>query len=372
MTTFDRHLLVRYLHAFVVYFVAALGLYVVVDGFTNLDEFQQAAAGEGPLGLVRHMAVHYLFQSSMLFELVGPTAAMMSASTVLALMSKNGELHPILAAGVPTYRLSYPVLGGLVLVNALLIANQELVIPRVTVFLQGNRGSASANAVEVEPCLSANGIYVTGARLFLGDNRLLNAEFRMSTGSLSETFVTLRAINAYYMPRKGTTPAGWVLVNPQPRHDQLQLTPEGRQVVFPLNYHNSIFIVSEVTPQELYNRGASFKYLSTSELLLRARQPSPGTGTARARLIHLHARMTRPLVMIVTLFLAFPMILRKESKSLVTNVAFCAMLMAMVFGTNQAMRFIGQAGLLSPELTVWLPIIGFSGLGAWLSPLTKT
>jgi lipopolysaccharide export system permease protein len=372
LTTFDRHLLGRYLYACVAYFIAAFGLYVVVDGFTNLDEFQQAAQGEGPLGLVRHMGTHYLYQASMLLELMGPTATMLSASTVLALLSKNGELHPLLAAGVPTYRLAYPLLAGVVLMNALLITNQEVIIPRIAVHLQGSYGDKPTSKIEVEPCLSATGIFITGSHLIPPQKRLVNAEFRLSPGELTETYASLKATNAFFIPRQGSIPAGWVLTDAKPRFEDLSLTETGQRVILPVAYRRSLFVVSEVTFEELYNRGASFKYLSTSELLFRARQPSPGTGTARARLIHLHVRLTRPLVMLICVFLAFPMILRKDSSSLVTNVAFCALALATVFGTNQALRFLGQSGVLSPELAIWIPIIGAAGCGAWLSPLTRT
>ena len=47
LSTFDRYLLARMLHTFIVFFVATYGLYIVIDLFTNIDAFQvesQAAA----------------------------------------------------------------------------------------------------------------------------------------------------------------------------------------------------------------------------------------------------------------------------------------------------------------------------------------
>jgi len=40
VTTFDRYLLRRFWHVFGIGFFATVGLYVVFDGFTNVDAFQ--------------------------------------------------------------------------------------------------------------------------------------------------------------------------------------------------------------------------------------------------------------------------------------------------------------------------------------------
>ncbi len=39
-TTFDRYLIARYLQIFVILYLSVFGLFVVIDGFSNVDEFQ--------------------------------------------------------------------------------------------------------------------------------------------------------------------------------------------------------------------------------------------------------------------------------------------------------------------------------------------
>lgn len=382
MTTFDRHLLVRYLHAFVVFYVAALGLYVVVDGFTNLDGFQSAVDAEArrpggsdggkSLALLAHMAKHYLYQSSLLLELVGPTVGTISAVAVFALLCKFGELHPLLAAGVPTYRLVLPLLVGIVLVNVALIANQELILPRISSHLQGSHGATTDDARPVEPCLSAKGIFVSGTELYLSDHRLRHAEFRLSPGPLATDYVSLEAEEAFFLPAKGDWPSGWLLRDAVPRFGQIPLTDEGRKLVVPQKDSNDLFVVTEVTFGELYNRSTSFKFLSTADLFDRVRRPASGTTASRAQLLHLHSRFTRPLLLLVGVFLAVPMIVRKEHTNLVVNIALCTLLLGVVFGISQGLQFVSHAGLMTPELSAWLPLIGSAGLSAWMTPMVRT
>ncbi|MCA9053133.1 MAG: LptF/LptG family permease, partial [Planctomycetaceae bacterium] len=219
----------RFLHASAVYFIAALGLYVVVDGFINLDDFQHRNGQEGLVPLLVSMSQHYACQCSALLEMFGPTAAMMGVTTTLVLLTKHGELHPLLAAGVPTYRLAWPFVAGMILINGALIANQELVIPRIASQLQSARGAVGGEARQVESCLSANNIFITGSHLYLQDRRLESAEFRFSPGPLMREYQTLTAREAYFLAEEGEWPAGWLLRQARPFYVQLPLTEAGRQ-----------------------------------------------------------------------------------------------------------------------------------------------
>ncbi|MFV0445694.1 MAG: LptF/LptG family permease [Planctomycetaceae bacterium] len=372
MTTLDRHLLVRFLHAAGVYFIAAFGLYVVVDGFINLDDFQHRAGDGGITVLLQSMAWHYSCQASALFELFGPTAAMLGVSTTIAMLSRHGELHPILAAGIPTYRLSWPFVFGMVIANAALIANQELVIPRIASQLQGVRGGAGAEARQVESCQSPEGIYITGDYLFLEGKRIQNAEFRLFQGALADDIVSITAAEAHYFPADGKLPSGWYLSDIRPRFVQLPLTPAGLRMICPRPETNDVFITTSLTFEELYSRGASFKYLATADLLSRARRPAATVGSHQRLLLTLHGRFLRPAIMLVGIYLVFPVILRRESRSLVTDIGLCTLLMALIFGTTQSLRFLGQAGLVSTELASWLPLMVAAAISSWLTPLIKT
>jgi lipopolysaccharide export system permease protein len=318
------------------------------------------------------MARHYAFQSSLLLELIGPTAGMLSVSTTLALMSKHGELNPLLAAGVPTYRLAIPLTLGIVLVNTALIANQELVMPRISSHLQGSHGATAEDARQVEPCLSAAGIFISGQEIYLADKRLKQAEFRLSPGALTSDFISITAANAFYLPPQGQWPAGWLLKDADPEFSSLRLSEAGKQVIAPQKDSSDLFIKTEVTFEELYNRSTSFKFLSTAELFRRVRRPSLGTTTTRSQLLHLHARFTRPLIMLAGVFLILPVILRRDSWNLAANIGLCTLTLATVFGFTQTLHFVSQAGLLTPEFAAWGPVMAAAGLASWLSPIIRT
>jgi lipopolysaccharide export LptBFGC system permease protein LptF len=92
----------------------------------------------------------------------------------------------------------------------------------------------------------------------------------------------------------------------------------------------------------------------------------------RAQLLHLHARLTRPILNIIGMFLVIPLVVRREARSLVTSIALCMAMLGLVVGLSEVFGFIGKAALLRPELAVWLPLMIGGGLAAWVSPRVQT
>ncbi len=116
MTTYDRYLLRRFIHVFLVLFVTTFGLYVIIDCFTNVDGFQENR--DDTWEVLSWIARYYSYQSVVFFGMVAPILSVVSVVVVLAMLVKRGELQPVLAAGVPTYRLAVPFLIGVMFVEA--------------------------------------------------------------------------------------------------------------------------------------------------------------------------------------------------------------------------------------------------------------
>jgi lipopolysaccharide export system permease protein len=376
LTTFDRYLLSRYLHIFAVFFIATIGLFAVVDGFMNLDEFHQAAQNRGTGGLFLLMAEHYLYQSALLADLAGPTIIVISAVSVLALMLKNGELHPVLAAGVPTYRVTLPLAIGVLALNGALIANQELILPRIAPKLQGRHGDSAYDAQSVQPTYDPKWwIFVSGQGVIPGEKRLTRPEFILPLGTLVTNPVTLKGENAFFLPRRGDEPGGWLLKNTVPAYDSLPLTDLGRAVLIPQPNGKDLFVSCALTFDQLSRQTSNHRLIGTVDIFRRLQQPSGSLLSRRALLVHLHGRLTRPILTLIGLYLVIPLIVRRDRMSVmqqVTNIATCMATLGIVFGLSMGSQFLGQAGLMRPDQAAWLPLILGGGLAAWLSGVVRT
>lgn len=378
MTTFDRYLLARYLHVVAVFTVASLGLFAVVDGFTRLDDFQKRIEEEhlGTAALLARMGTHYLFQSALIVDLIGPSILVLSAMCVLALMLKQGEIHPVLAAGVPTYRWSSSLLFGLLFLSGVLVLNQEYVLPAIAPHLQGQLGDTADTAQTVDPDYDHHtGIYVNATGAVPAEKKLVNAQFRLSYPLLCREPLTLRGESALFFPAEGDKPSGWLLRGVTGPLDKLPLTDTGREIVIPQTNGEDVFLQVGLTMDQLCHQAANQRLVDTASLISRVRNWSGPAKSRVGALVNLHNRLTRPILSLIGLYLVIPLIVRKEKMSVlqqVTNMAVCCLVLGAVFGSALGLQQAGQAGLLLPVQAVWLPLIAGGGLAGWMTGIVRT
>lgn len=378
LNTFDRYLLYRYLQTVAVFFCGAAGLFVVVDGFVNLDSFQYAAdkQGGGMVTLFQLMIDHYFFQSLMIVSLAGPAIVVISSIAALASFLKNGELHPVLAAGVPTYRATISLLLGMCLVNGMLIANQELILPNVAAKLQRRHGQEANSAQKVDPQFDPKWkMFVSGTSVFPEEKRLANPQFRLPP-VISPNQDTLLAKNALYMPPTLEDPqGGWLLKGVTMDLEKLSLSKIGREVIIPQPNGTDVFVNCHLTFSQMSRKTSNFSLMSTSTLFRRLQEPYGSVLSRRSMLSHLHNRLTTPLMTLVGLYVVIPLIVRKDKMSnmqQVTNIGICMLVLGIVYGLSMGSSFLGQSGVIRAEQAAWLPLVFGSTFAGWLSGVVRT
>lgn len=387
-TTFDKYLLGRMLHTFAVFFVATYGLYIVFDLFTNIDAFQhetnvslEAAKLKGMeftsfqelTELLQRIGQYYSFRFFEFFEMAGPILIVVAVIAVLGLLEKHSESHPILAAGVPAFRLLRPFLIGAAVLNLALIANQELVMPRIAVQLQTPRGSDHAQVQKVEPVYDYPNylMHIDGDRVIVEEKKLMGANFNLP-GELSREVCSLKAEWATYLPETDGAPSGWLLQNLTGVFDPELLTDEGRTRIIPRSNGKDVFVASDVSFDQLCNRGRNLKLLSSAQLVERIRNPSTGLVPVRGQSLALHARMTRPLLSLLTISIALPLVMRRESRSLIMNMTVCAAALSFLYIFSQGSLILGSSGMIRPDLAAWIPVIGCSATSVWTAGYVQT
>lgn len=372
MTTFDRYMLGRLLHTFIVLFVAAYGLYIVIDLFTNIDEFQQDAASV--LELFARIAEYYALRSSEFFEMAGPILIVIAVIAVLGLLQKHHENYPILAAGIPAFRLLRPLLVAAALLNLALIINQEFIIPALAVPLQTPRGSVTKRLQQVEPVYDYSNylMHIDGEHVQIEKQALMGASFTLPSPELARQICTLKAEIAVFVEASGKRPSGWLLKNLTGVFDPDILTDEGRERVIPSDNGKDLFVVSSVSFDQLYNRGRNLKLLSSAQLIQRIRNPSTGLVPVRGQSLALHSRITRPLLCLLSISMALPLVMRKESRSLIMNMAVCSGVLGFFFAVAQGCLALGSTGTLAPEQAAWLPVIISGMASSWTAAWVQT
>lgn len=366
---FDRYLMWRFLHVFVILFLTMYGLFVIIDGFTNLDDFGE---GQSTAEMLKSMSVHYLFQSVLFFDLIGSILAVTAVMVVFALLQKHSEILPILAAGVPMTRLLRPVVVGMGFLTVGVVVNQEVVLPRIAHYLEAPRGQKASGDKSVEPVYDhQTQILITGRSLFVREKRMEQAKFVLPVREVAVELTTLRARQARWKPETPTRPAGWLLEGVNPKFDDVRLTDAGAKLVLRTDKPDEIFVITGVSFDQLYSRHSSYKYLSTPDLLRRIRNPSDVV-SIKAQVMHLHTRLVRPFLNLACVFIAVPLIVRRESRSLIGSFALCSVVLGAMLGLLQLCAYLGQANLIRADFAAWLPIIACGTVGAWVMGVMQT
>lgn len=360
VTTFDRYVLRRFWHVFAIGFLATYGLFVVFDAFSNADEFQGKDNRPAHVVALR-MLQYYTLRSIEFLDYVGPTLAVISVMAVFALLQRQREIFPVLSAGVPTYRLAVPVLVGVLSIVLVITINQEVVIPRFADQLQANRGQEKATIQRVEIARDfVSEVTVTGKKLHLSERRIEDAEFLLPVGSVVFEPVTLRAREAIHFPAKGNRAAGWLLKDAQPAFAEIRLTDHGRTLVYGRVTNpdsRDLYVETDVTIDQLHSRGSSIRYLSTADIVQRIRNPAFGLIAIRGLTERLHERLTRPLGIVFFTMIAIPLTMKKESRSLIANLALATLVLGALFGVSLGAVQLGKINVVPLAFAAWVPLV---------------
>jgi lipopolysaccharide export system permease protein len=127
MKILDKQRYWAFFKAYAICYISLVGLYVVIDAFSNLDEFTKRA--DTTVELFQIMSRYYLIHQSQFFDQLWGVIGMMAAIFTVTWMQRNNEQLAMLAAGISTHRAIRPVLISSVIVSGLAVLNQEVVIP---------------------------------------------------------------------------------------------------------------------------------------------------------------------------------------------------------------------------------------------------
>lgn len=366
LTTFDRYLLRRYFSTFLILLVSTYGLFVVIDGFTNVDSFQDGA--ESSRSVLSRIGTYYAYRVFDFFDMVGPTLCVISVTVVLGVLQYQRELHPVLAAGVPAYRMVMPLVAGAALVTGLMVLNTEFVIPRISMQLQTSRDGLSSSGKRLETVQDYElHMNIDGSRIDAAQQAIKGARFIFAAPVLVDELTTIESPRAIYYPENDQHPAGWLLKKADPPYDQLKLTELGRKKLLRVKDPGAIFLVSQVTFAQVYSNGGSYLYDSTPQLVRRITSPALSQYSVSRLILHLHNRLARPFQNLIAVFVAIPFVMRRESRSLIGNMAISAGVLVGLMAALQFGNFLASANVITPDFAVWLPVLLGGGLAAWQS-----
>ncbi len=374
MRILDRERYWAFLKAYIICFVALVGLYVVIDAFTNLDEF--VARTEGILQLFQVMGQFYLLRLSLFYDQLCGIISMMAAIFTVTWMQKNNELIAMLSAGISTYRVIRPVWISAALVCGLAVANQELILPEIAEDLQKAHGDDGRRKVQVYSNWDSNGIGISGKSADRASRTILNFNATLPVRILG-VIRELHAEQARYIgPDNAKAPlkGGWLLRGARifPGSDEpLQtdlLVRLGDLKGFPPPIGDrddlegeTYFLKSDLTFQAVSRSRQWYQFASTMDLMQSLSDPASSSERMEIA-VFLHGRILRSFLSLTLMFLGLPIVLGGVGGNMFINLALSLGLSGVFYAVAFTSQYLGTNDILSPELAAWVPLIGFGTL----------
>ncbi len=355
----DRYIIRNMLFSYVVVFAVFVGLRIVVDLFTQIDEFTERMLPAKQV--VKNILVYYgyhLFQYYQ--EFAGPIVVFAALFTLFRI-KRSRETVALLSSGISLYRLLWPVMLVGILLNGLLIVNQELIIPSIADKLVRKQENAVGDLlVNVNLQADRNNALLLGKLNVLKEN-VTDCWLVERDGQGSLTRLR-RARTATWDADQG----GWLMTNV--RSLTLGQSQRGH-----LGWQKSLFYETDLSPKELSLRagGEYLRYQPTSRLLQMSMQEYLRKRMGMELEVEKHFRFTGSLANVIILLLAAPLVTSREPRTVFLHMI--KGLLAVVGAFTVAFVCQQLAGQhIAPLIAAWLPILIFGPAAVLVLDSIKT
>ncbi|MGO9109159.1 MAG: LptF/LptG family permease [Thermoguttaceae bacterium] len=368
MNIIDRYLLRQFLQTFLICFMSLTGVYVIFDAFTNLEAFMSLAKG---LTLIKIIAAYYGYQSLFFFDRISSLLVLMSAMFTMAWIQRHHEMTALMAAGISRIRVVAPVLVASVAIILLAVINREIVIPKIKDQLAMRPSDLKGNVVEelLPQYDNASNVLIEG-RCAVTDKKQIEMPVFVvppDEPSLCKYGKQWSAALATYLPAKDGRPTGYLLSEvsePKNLTQRPSLSLDGRSVLITPHDHpewlkpNEVFVVSDVTVDELTGGMVLRRFASTGELIWALKNHSIYFSPDVR--VTIHSRILQPLLDITLLFLGLPLVAARDNRNVFVAIGMCVGLVALFFIVAIACQQLGANCLIRPPaLAAWIPLMIF-------------
>lgn len=346
----DRQMIRGYFKAYIVCLASLLSLYVVVDLFTNLDDFTHHH--EGLWASLLRIFTYYAYKVAQIFDRLCEAIVLLAAMFTVAWMQRNNEQIPLLSAGISTRRIVLPVLLSAFFMLGLTAVNQEFIIPRIAHKLALDRDDPGGEkSVPVRSAYEANNIHITGVRADRRERTV--SKFCVTIPeTLGGTLLHLSAEEARYVPGAKPRQGGWELVDTRPRDvgslpGILEQRDSGRY-----------FLHTRDVDFDAVTRNPNWFIMASTPRLYDELQRPESTRLATMAVLF-HTRLTRPILGMVLVLMGMSVILRDQNRNVIISSGMCLVLCGVFFAACYACKMLGDNEYLNPALAAWLPVLIF-------------
>ena len=367
MPIIDRYIISSFLKIFVICFLSFSGLFVIIDAFTNLEEFLAIGRRDTVTSAILN---YYGPRVLQFFDQTAPLIALVAAIFTLAMMQRSNEVTAIAAGGISKRRVVRPIFLATLIIVLLGVTNRELLIPRFRSQLAMNAQDMSAGkgrsfglTVDHE-----TGIQIRGTEVMPAAQSIMAPEFTLPA-ELSESGTRISADDGVFLPADQNHPSGYLLnhVVGEPGKPSA-LDEAGQTIVYQPTDHDwlgqdQVFIVSGVDTLRLAFPKELARNASLTEMIRSSRNPT--SSWSNQHRVDIHWRILKPFFDMTILLIGIPLVFSRGERNLFLSAGVCLVVVMTMVLVVIASHSMGASRIVTPpSLAAWLPIIIFAPIAA--------
>lgn len=353
----DRYIARTFALPLVLCTVAVLGLYVVIDLFSNLGSFLD----QPTLGRVARMALTYYATFAPLFlAQVMPTVILLAALMALIRLARHNEISTLKACGISFQRTLVPLFVVSGALSLVLLLDQEYLVPSLARRMQELKVRVTDSNRTVYQDLYMVDLQ---RRVFLIDS----FHSRDSNEPLRGIYmVSHERPDEFVFARTGRWLDGQLVLRDVVRSTE-PLPGEGGMLPMeaPELLESEIRLTSSLTPQQLKHNKLELEFFPIPRLLEIGRLFPHMRAHMR---LEVHRRLAFCVANVVLLLVAIPFAFQQEGRSAMLAIAVALAVALAYYLLVMLCSYLarGPDAVLSPAVAGWLPLLSFAALGVWL------
>ena len=385
MRILDRERYWAFLKAYLICFFALVGLYIVIDAFSQLDEFEEWA--DSTPQLFYNMGRYYFIRMSLIYDQICGIITMMAAIFTVTWMQRNNELLAMLSAGISTQRIIRPVLISAMIVSSLAVVNQEWIMPPLAAELQRYPDDNGSRKVKVYMQEDLNDVVIEGDMADRATRTITKLAATIPVRVAGKMMEISCTEASYIDPDNTKVPfgGGWLLRDskfllPMPTtgslnnltHGVLSKVDDVSSYPTPLDPLDTIivrptainlFLKTDLTFATMTRSRHWYQFARTPELIRALSNPT-NLGDRNDIQVFLHGRIIRPLLGFNLMLLSLPLVLGGTGRNMFVNLGLSLGTSGVFYSANFMSQYLGSHGVLSAELAAWAPLIVFGTIAA--------
>ncbi|MDH4101022.1 MAG: LPS export ABC transporter permease LptG [Nitrospirota bacterium] len=359
MRILNRYILREFLKFLSLSLTALVGIYLVVDFFERLDNFNEFHARGS------HIAIYFLYETPKVVFLLLPIAVLLATILCIGLLAKNSEIIAMRAGGVSLYRIAMPILVSTFILSIFSFWANDLFVP------YANRQATymKEQVIEKKPArgvLQANKVW-----LKLSDGKIMNIEYMDSEkGKLSGVSIFSFDTGFHIQERIEAAALEWKegawILQDAVRYRFKAGEPTTVETIsgatYPLAEKPSALKAMEINPEEM-SFGQLRKYIAT----LKARGYSTVKYSA-----DLHGKVAFIFVTFIMSLVAVPLALKNiRTSGIGTGVGLSILIGFSYWVIYSVSISLAYSGRIPPIFAAWLGNILYISGGAYLMMSVK-